>query len=125
MRLPLEEKLVVKIVRLVRSCKGNSRPFAEVRRPTPGGQNLTPKLPFCRSPVEQPREHTSAQSVPSFVRTARRERPDRNQLSSSRIHPATRSPITMQVKFVFARGIVGITEASAMRRPEVPWTLPC
>ncbi len=60
----------------------------------------------------------------SFVQTARRDRPDRNQSSCSRIHPATRSPIMMQVRFVFARGIVGITEASAIRRPKVPWTLP-
>src|SRR5262249_9475813 len=39
-----------------------------------------------------------------------------------RIRRAANSPIITQGAFVFAEGIVGMTEASPVRRPSTPWT---
>src|SRR5262245_49179312 len=38
------------------------------------------------------------------------------------IRRAANSPIITQGAFVFAEGIVGMIDASAMRRPSTPWT---
>jgi hypothetical protein len=48
-----------------------------------------------------------------------------SQSARSRIQRATRSPMTTQVRCVFARGIVGMIDASATRRPVRPRTRPC
>ena len=96
-----------------------SDPFLELERP--GERLLHGDLLVDREP-DQERERLGRDEPIRVVRVGEVERGRHAVSVEPQMIVAIRSAIAAVVRFVFARGIVGMTEASTTRRPSTPRT---